>query len=120
MKTDELAGVAEWTGGIPVASRTPFISSVVRLDQAVFPVFDLAELLHVSVRGDSPLCVMAKHPQGTLAICIDEKMPVLHALDVAAVRPYQDGILPSSGSFLSELDEIPILSVSKLGVAPEV
>ena len=120
MKTDELAGVSKWTGSIPVASRTPFISSVVRLDQTVFPVFDLAELLHVSVRGDALLCLMAKHPRGTLAICVDEEMPVLHTLDHAAVQPYRGGEFPSIGSFTSGLDEIQILSVSKLGLVQEL
>jgi hypothetical protein len=63
---------------------------------------------------------MAKHPQGTVAICIDETMPVLHTLDATAVQPYRDGKLPSSGSFSNELGEIPILSVSKLGVAADL
>ncbi|MDH5252012.1 MAG: chemotaxis protein CheW [Nitrospira sp.] len=119
VKTEELAGVSEWTGGIPIASRTPFISSIVRLGQDVFPVFDLAEMLAVSVRGESLLCVTAKHPRGTLAICVDADMPILHTLDVATVQPYSGETVPSVGSFLCELDNIPILSVSQLGMAQE-
>jgi chemotaxis signal transduction protein len=117
IKTDELAGVSKWTGGIPVTSRTPFISSVVRLDQAVFPVFDLAAMLHVSVQGKSLMCLTAKHPRGTLAICVDENMPVLHTLNVAEVQPSRGGEIPSMGSFSSGLDEIPILAISKLGMS---
>lgn len=117
MKADELAGVSKWTGSIPVADGTPFMSSVIRVDQVECPVFELAELLHVSVRGDSLLCLMAKHPRGTLAICIDEEMPVLHTLDPAAIQPYLGAEFPAIGSFSNGLDHIPIISVSKLELA---
>jgi len=117
VKTDEVAGISEWKESIPVPSRTPFISAVVRQNQAVLPVFDLAELLHVSVQGDCRLCLAAKHPGGTMAICIDEEMPILHTLDRAALQPYRGGEFQSIGSFSSGLDEIPIISLSKLGSA---
>jgi chemotaxis signal transduction protein len=114
-KTDEVAGISEWKESIPVPSRTPFISAVVREDQVVLPVFDLAELLHVSARGDYLLCLKAKHPRGTMAICIDEKMPILHTLDFATIQPCREREFCSIGSFSSGLDEIPIISLSKLG-----
>jgi len=114
-KTDEVAGISEWKEIIPVPSRMPFISAVVRQDQAVLPVFDLAELLHVSVQGDYCLCLKVKHPRGTMAICIDEEMPILHTLDLAAIQPYQGKEFRSLGSFSRGLDEIPIISLSELG-----
>ena len=120
MKADELAGVSRWGGSIPVSGGTPFMSSVTRLDQAELPVFDLAELLHVSVRGDALMCLMAKHPCGTLAICIDEEMPVLHALDPATLQPYSGEEFPAIGSFSNGLDQIPILSLSQLGLKQEM
>lgn len=120
VKTDELAGVSKWTRGVPVAGTTPFISSAVDLDRTAFPVFDLAGLLQVSVLGDSLMCVMAKHPRGTLAICVDEEMPVLHTLDASAVQPCREGEFPLIGSFSSELGEIPILAISKLEITPEL
>lgn len=116
-KADELAGISKWTGSVPATREMPFVSSVIHMEQVEVPVFDLAKMLHVSVRGDSLLCLMAKHPCGTLAICIDEEMPVLHSLDPAAVQPYGGGEFPSVGSFSNGVDHIPILSMSKLGVA---
>jgi chemotaxis signal transduction protein len=120
VRTDELAGVRKWTEGIPVAGATPFISSVVHPDQAVPSVFDLAELLHVSVRGDAPMWVMAKHPRGILAICVDEEMPILHSLDAAAVQPYHGKEFPSIGSFSCEHGHIPILSILQLEIPTEL
>ncbi|MGQ0694923.1 MAG: chemotaxis protein CheW [Nitrospiraceae bacterium] len=116
-KTDEVAGISEWKESVPVPSRTPFISSVVRHDQTVLPVFDLAELLHVSVRGNYPLCLTAKHPRGTMAICIDEEMPMLQTLDPSAIQQYQGSEFTAIGSFLSGHVEIPIIALSKLGSA---
>jgi hypothetical protein len=88
-----------------------------RDDQAALPVYDLAELLHVRVQGDHLLCLKIKHPRGTMAICIDEEMPVLHTIDLAVIQTYQGREFPSIGSFSSGLDEIPILSMSQLGSA---
>ena len=118
MRTDEMAGVKKWTG-VPISGKTRSISSVDHPDQAAPVVFDLAELLHVSVRGSSPMCVMAKHPRGILAICVDEEMPVLHRLDAAAVQPYRGEESPLVGTFASEYGHIPILSVVKLEVQAE-
>ncbi len=115
VRTDELAGVKKWTG-ISISGETRSISSVNHPDQAAPVVFDLAELLHVSVRGSSPMCVMAKHPRGILAICVDEEMPVLHSLDAAAVQPYRGEESPLVGTFESEHGRIPILSIVKLEI----
>lgn len=118
VKAEELAGIAKWTGSIPADNGMPFVSSMVRVDQAEYPVFDLAEMLHVSVRGDSLLCLMAKHSSGTLAICVDEEMPVLHTLDPATLQPYHGEEVPVIGSFSNGVDQIPILSIAQLGMVP--
>ena len=118
VKAEELTGISKWTGSVPAESGMPFVSSVIRVDQAEFPVFDLAEMLHVPVRGDSLLCLMAKHPCGTLAICVDEEMPVLHTLDPATLQPHRGEDLPVIGSFSNGVDQIPILSLSQLGAVP--
>ncbi|UVT20612.1 MAG: chemotaxis protein CheW [Nitrospira sp.] len=115
MKTQEVAGISPWETSIPVASRTPFVTAVVRRHQVVLPVFDLAKLLRVSVQGSSPLCLTAKHPQGDMAICIDEEIPVLQTLDAAAIQAYRGKDVPAEWSYASGLDEIPILSVHRLG-----
>ena len=116
VKTDEVAGISEWKGSISVPSRTPFVSAVLRRERAVYAVFDLAALLHVQVQGDELLCLMAKHPQGAIAICIDEDMPVLHSLHTSAIQAYQGQEFDAVGSFTSGFDQIPIMSVAKLGL----
>lgn len=117
VKTDEVADISEWRGSISVPSRTQFVSAVMRKDREVFPVFDLAGLLRVRVRGEKLLCLTAKHHRGALAICIDEDMPVLHALDTAAIQAYRGEDFEAIGNFSSGLDQIPIISLAKLGSA---
>jgi chemotaxis signal transduction protein len=117
VKTEEVAGIAKWNGSIPVPSRTPFVSAVMRRERHVFPVFDLAAMLQVAVKGDELLCLTIKHPRGALAICIDEEMPVLHALDTAAIQAYHGAEFEAVGSFASGLEQIPIIALSKLALA---
>ena len=116
VKTSDVSGIFQWAEPIPVAGQTPFITSVVRQEQTVLPVFDLAASLRLTVHGSSPLWLRVKHPFGEMAICIDEEIPVLHALDSAAIQTYQGKDLPADGSYTTGLDEIPILSVSQLGL----
>lgn len=117
VKTDEVAGISEWKGSIPVPSRTPFVSAVRRKNHQVIPVFNLADLLKVSVQGDHLLCLTVRHPDGAMALCIDEEMPVLHTLATAAIQTYQGNEFETVGSFASGFDEIPIIAVSKLASA---
>ncbi|OQW37514.1 MAG: hypothetical protein A4E19_12595 [Nitrospira sp. SG-bin1] len=56
-----------------------------------------------------------KHPLGEMAVCIDEEIPVLHTVDPATLQIYRGKDLPAEGSYTNGLDEIPILSVSRLG-----
>ena len=116
-KTDDLAGVSEWNEPVPVTSRTPFVSGVVRLGQAVLPIFDLAAWLGITPHGNEWLWLQAKHPLGTMAIRIDGEMPILQTLERTEVRPYIGQDVPAIGSFYSGGDEIPILALSQLGSA---
>lgn len=115
-KTDEVVGIAKWKDSIPVPSRTPFVSAVIQDDQTVRPVFDLAGLLRLAVQGDELLCLTAKHPQGPMAICIDGEMPVLHTVELAALEPCVEEVFDSHGSFVSGVDKVPIIALTKLGV----
>ncbi len=115
MRTLEVAGIAQWDESIPVPGRTPFITAVVRQGQIVLPVFDLAASLRLTVQGSNPLCLRVKHPLGEMAMCIDEEIPILHTVDPAEIQTYQDKDMPAEGSYTNGLDEIPILSVSRLG-----
>ncbi len=115
MKTLEVAEISPWKPSIPVGSRTPYISAVVRQDQAVLPVFDLASALRLCVQGNNPLCLRIKHPLGDMVMCIDEEMPVLHTLEPAAIQAYRGKDIPAEESYANGLDEIPILTISQLG-----
>lgn len=115
VKALDVSGISQWHQSIPVAGRTPFVTAVVRQGQTVLPVFDLAASFHLTVQGSSPLCLKVKHPLGEMAMCIDEEIPVLHTFDPAALQAYQGKDLPAEGSYTNGLDEVPILSVSRLG-----
>ena len=116
-KTDDLAGVSEWIEPIPVASQTPFVSGVVRLGQAVLPIFDLAGSLGIAPLGKEWLWLQAKHPLGPMAIRIDGEMPILQTLDRTEIRPYSGQDVPAIGSFSNGADEVPVLALSQLGSA---
>ncbi len=115
VKTLEVVGISPWKPSIPVGSRTPYISAVVRQDQAVLPVFDLASALRLCVQGNNPLCLRIKHPLGDMVMCIDEEMPVLHTLEPAAIQAYRGKDIPAEESYANGLDEIPVLTISQLG-----
>jgi hypothetical protein len=115
VKTFDVSGISPWNESIPVAGQTPFVTAVVRQGQTLLPVFDLAAFLHRAVQGSSPLCLRVKHPLGEMAMCIDEDIPILHTFDPATLQVYHGKDLPAEGSYTSDLDEIPILSVSRLG-----
>lgn len=115
VKTFDVSGISLWNESIPVAGRTPFVTGLVRQGQTVLPVFDLAASLRLTVQGSSPLCLTIKHPLGEMAMRIDEEIPVLHTCDPATIQTYQNKDLPAEGSYINGLDEIPILSVSRLG-----
>lgn len=114
-KTEEVVRISEWKGSIPVPSRTPFVSAVVRNHDEILPVFNLAESIGLQVRGENPLCITAKHPCGPMAICVDEDMPILHTLDRARIQAYRGGAFQAVGSFANGSDEIPIISFAHLG-----
>lgn len=116
VRTSDVAGVSQWHAPIPVGSRTPFITAVVRQGQAVLPVFDLASVLRLCVEGNTPLCLRIKHPLGDMVMCIDEEMPILQTVELQAIRTYREKDVPAEGSYTSGLDEIPILSIAQLGV----
>lgn len=116
IKTLDVAGISQWHESIPVSGRTPFVSAVVRLNQIVLPVFDLAAMLQRTVQGKSFLCLRVKQSLGDMAICIDEEIPVLQTLAVSMVQPYRDKDVPAEGSYAHGQEEVPILAVSRLGM----
>lgn len=114
VKMEEVVGVTSWKASIPVAGETPFVSGLMRHDQVVLPVFDLAGRLQVSVEGGHPLCLVTKHPLGNMAICIDEAMPMMLTCDSARLQVYQGNELPAERSYVVDTEEVPILVMSRL------
>lgn len=113
-RMEEVVGVTSWSVVVPLKNETPFLSGLVRHDQAVLPVCDLAARLRVSVEGGHPLCLVAKHPLGNMAICIDEVMPIMQTCDTDRLRNYQANDLPAEQSCEVDMEEIPILHMSQL------
>lgn len=117
VRTLEVTEISRWSTSIPVSGQTPFVTAVVRLDHVVLPVFDLAAALQCGVQGSHPLCLRVKHPLGEMVMCIDETIPALHTIDYSMIQTYRGTDLPAEGSYANGLDEIPILSVSRLGMS---
>jgi chemotaxis signal transduction protein len=116
VRTLEVGSISQWRESIPVSGRTPYVSAVVRLNQTVLPVFDLAAVLQRTVQGNSLLCLRVKHSLGDMVICIDEEIPILQALDLSMIQPYRDRDVPAEGSYAHGQEEVPILAVSRLGM----
>lgn len=109
-RTEEVGGVWPWTNAMPVPSGTAFMNAVVRRGEDVLPVFDLAAKLNVQVRGESPLCLIAKRKDGSMAICIDEEIPTLHVVEQAAIHRTTGTQAEAVDACLIGTDEVPIYS----------
>jgi chemotaxis signal transduction protein len=109
--------VMPWTGAIPVPSGTAFVNAVLRHGDEVLPVFDLAAKLRVQVKGAKPLCVIAKRRDGPMALCIDAEIPSLQTVEAAAIRPAAGGSEVTGFCLVGE-DEVPVYSLTTLGLAP--
>jgi len=117
-RTDEVGGVMPWPGSSPVPSETPFIAGLVRHQKDCLPVFDLAAKLRRPMPETEPLCLMAKHVDGPIAIRIDNVVPALHMVERSAIR-YQVGPDPDiAGTCIAEDEEFPLINLTTLGVAP--
>jgi chemotaxis signal transduction protein len=114
-RTEEVGGVAPWGERIPVPSRTPFVSSLVKRDKDVLPVYDLASQLDRDIEGESALCLVARHIDGPMAICIDGDIPSLYTVDAAQVRPGRRHDIETLGSFTSDGQDIDIVAFQLLG-----
>lgn len=114
-RTDDVGGIAPWTDSIPVPSRTPFVQAMLRREKELMPVYDLAARLNRSVQGDPLLCLVAKHADGPVAICIDGEMPSLHTIDAGALQSSTRIDLETIGSFNDGSGEIPVVAVQTLG-----
>jgi hypothetical protein len=114
---DEIAGFHLWGSDMPIPSRTPFINRLLRYGDEVLPVYDLAARLKVGVALSSrPLCLIARHQQGRMAICIDGEIPILRPWDVRYMGPASSGERDILGTYQLDAETIPIYSLATLGI----
>ena len=114
-RTEDVEGVSPWTEIIPVPSRTPFVQAMLKRDNHVMPVYDLATRLSCTVQGEPLLCLMARHLDGPMAICIDADVPSLETVDVTAIRPTGRGDVETLGSAMIDGNDVAIVALQRLG-----
>ena len=114
-RTEDVEGVSPWTEIIPVPSRTPFVQAMLKRDNHVMPVYDLATRLSRTVQGEPLLCLMARHLDGPMAICIDADVPSLETVDVTAVRPTGREDVETLGSVTIGGNDVAIVALQRLG-----
>lgn len=114
-RTEDVGGVAPWIDPIPVPSRTPFVGAMLAREKDVMPVYDLGTRLAQEPEGDALLCLVARHVDGPMAICIDSVIPSLHNIEVNQIVPSKRMDLETLGSFTDEGDDIDIVALQRLG-----
>jgi len=114
-RTEDVGGVSPWTESIPVPSRTPFVQAMLKRDNHLMPVYDLAERLSRKLIGSPLLCLVARHLDGPMAICIDADVPSLETVDATAIRLNGRGDIETLGSVtIGEID-VAIVALQRLG-----
>ena len=114
-RTEDVEGVSPWTEIIPVPSRTPFVKAMLKRDNHVMPVYDLATRLSRTLQGEPLLCLMARHLDGSMAICIDAAVPSLETVDVKMIRQIGRGDIETLGSVMIGGDDVAIVALQRLG-----
>ncbi|MEO5630883.1 MAG: chemotaxis protein CheW [Nitrospiraceae bacterium] len=114
-RTEDVGGVSPWTESIPVPSRTPFVQAMLKRDNHVMPVYDLAARLSRTVQGDPLLCLVARHLDGPMAICIDADVPSLETVDATAIRQNGRRDIETLGSVTIGENDVAIVALQRLG-----
>jgi chemotaxis signal transduction protein len=114
-RTEDVGGVSPWTESIPVPSRTPFVQAMLKRDNHVMPVYDLAARLSRTVQGDPLLCLVARQLDGPMAICIDADVPSLETVDATAIRPNDRRDIETLGSVTIGENDVAIVELQRLG-----
>src|SRR5437763_7303762 len=113
-KADEVGGVWPWQPGVAVPSKTPFVSAIVRRGDQVLPVFDLAARLKLRVKAGRPLCLIARHRDGPMAICIDDDVPTLQHIEPGLIGGPTDDEPDVIGTFQINGETVSIYSLATL------
>lgn len=114
-RTEDVGGISPWTQSIPVPSRTPFVHAMLKRDHDVIPVYDLATRLSRTLQGDPLLCLVARHLDGPMAICIDAEVPSLETVDVRAIRPSGGEDIETLGMATIGGEDVAIVALQRLG-----
>jgi len=61
------------------------------------------------------LCLVARHVDGPMAICIDAVIPSLHNVEVGQIFPSKHVDLETLGSFADDGQDIDIVALQRLG-----
>jgi len=114
-RTEDVGGVSPWTDTTSVPSRTPFVQAMLKRDNRVMPVYDLASRLSCPVQGEPLLCLEARHLDGPMAICIDADVPSLETVDAAAIRPQGRKDVETLGMVTIGGEDVSIVALQQLG-----
>ena len=114
-RTEDVGGVAPWIEPVPIPSRTPFVGAMLKRDKDVMPVYDLATRLQREPEGDTLLCLVARHVDGPMAICIDSVIPSLHNIELNQISQSTRMDLETLGSFKDDGNDIDIVALQRLG-----
>jgi chemotaxis signal transduction protein len=114
-RTEDVGSVSPWTESIPVPSQTPFVRAMLKRDDHVMPVYDLATRLNCKLRGNPLLCLEARHVDGPMAICIDAEVPSLETVDVTGIRPSIRDDIETLGMVTIGGADVAIVALQRLG-----
>jgi len=114
-RTEEVAGVRPWPEAMPVPSDTPFVTSLVRVEKDCMPVYDLAAKLNRRLDPAGALCLIVKHEDGPLAVCIDPSIPSLHMADSSAIQEWAGDDADIAGICSVGDEQLTIIHLARLG-----
>lgn len=116
-RTEDVEEVSPWIGSIPVPSRTPFVQAMLKRKNLVMPVYELATRLSRKLQGDPLLCLVVRHIDGPMAICIDAEMPSLETVDAMEIRSNDRGDIETIGTVTIAGNDVAIVALQRLGRA---
>lgn len=113
-RAEEVGGIWPWPVALSVPSQTPHVNGLVRQGESVLPVFDLAGKLGTRVRGDRPLCLIAKCDEGPMAVCIDESVPSIQVIEPEDLQACEGLEGTTTATCRVGTDHVPVYSLAKL------
>ena len=113
-RMEEVGSVRPWVPFSLVPCGKAYVNGLIRYGEDVFPVYDLASQLKVTLQGTSHFCLMAKTPKGDLAIRIDSTIPSMQSVELSAIQSKGDPDSPFREVCVVGLKEIPVYSFASI------